>query len=177
MPPKTAKTVPRRTATTESTTTNSETATYSFNPETKNANFPPTHHPDELFTQSESTKNLMQAIGGFQKDIRFVSQDSQGYGYNYASLPAIIETIDPFLEKHNLLISQLPHSLGSNVGVLTILIHGKSGEWIRKAFTVPLPLVKGTNSAQAAGSAITYCRRYAIASILGLIVDPDLDAN
>ena len=134
-------------------------------------------HPDELYTESPKTSAIYAALAAFQSAIRFVGVDSEGYGYNYASLPAIWDTIDPHLKKIGLLVIQANHSHAGQIGVYTRIVHIKSGEWIAKAFTVPIPMVKGTNAAQAAGSGITYTRRYALATLLGLIVDPDDDGT
>lgn len=95
----------------------------------------------------------------------------------YADLGSVIETARPVLAKHGLSILQPVVSSGmSNIGIQTILLH-KSGEYI--ASTVILPIVdqKGLSVAQSAGVIITYLRRYALASMLGIYADEDTDAN
>ena len=59
-----------------------------------------------------------------------------------------------------------------NIGVVTRLMH-VSGQWLENEFT--LPMVK--SDPQAAGSAITYARRYALQALFGIpAVDDDGEA-
>lgn len=125
--------------------------------------------------QSDSIKNLATALCKFQHDVRFVPMDSEGYGYSYASLAAVIEAAMEPLFKHGLSVAQFPHSIGSRIGILSYLMH-TSGEYIAHGFVFTLPEVVGSNAAQKGGSAITYARRYAFCSILGLVADEDTDA-
>lgn len=58
------------------------------------------------------------------------------------------------------------------VSVETILLHS-SGEWSRSTLMVP---VVGAATPQSIGSAVTYARRYALASMVGL-AQADDDGN
>jgi hypothetical protein len=91
----------------------------------------------------------------------------------YASLDGILETVLPILHKHGLFIIQNPINDGDRVGVRTDIYHSKGGEFLTDKFTVVL----AKNDPQGAGSAITYCRRYAITAMLGLNVEEDDDGN
>ncbi len=88
----------------------------------------------------------------------------------YADLPALISGTKENLHKHGLAVSQIL----SGTGVCTILIH-TSGQYIGDTMTIEPTEGKGTNAAQQMGVAITYTRRYAYASILGLVTDEDTD--
>lgn len=90
----------------------------------------------------------------------------------YADLPAILEVVLPKLNENGLFLVQHPINEGDRVGVKTQIIY-QDGEMIESAFTVKL----AKDDPQGAGSAITYCRRYALVSILGLNVDKDDDGN
>lgn len=125
--------------------------------------------------RSDSIKNLATALCKFQRDTRFITMDSEGYGYSYASLAAVIEAINEPLAAAGLSVTQFPHSIGNRVGIYSYLLHN-SGEFIGHGFTFTLPEVAGSNAAQKGGSAITYARRYALCSILGLVADEDTDA-
>lgn len=92
---------------------------------------------------------------------------------SYAGLPSVLDTVLPVLHKNGLYISQSPISEGDKIGVKTKIIHAESGEVMEDSFT--MTLVK--NDPQGAGSAITYARRYALVSMLGLNVDEDDDGN
>lgn len=125
---------------------------------------------------SDKIDLLAKAIISVQSSIRFVPMDSDGYGYSYASLASVIESITEPLAKAKLAIVQFPHSENVRVGVYTYLIH-ESGQYLAHGFTFTLPSIDRANAAQKGGSAITYARRYAICSILGLVADEDTDAT
>jgi hypothetical protein len=73
------------------------------------------------------------------------------------------------LQSAGLVIAQFP----DGTGLVTMLIHSESGEYISSNYTMP---VAKQNDPQAVGSAITYARRYAVSSILSLNVSDD-DGN
>lgn len=118
-------------------------------------------------------KNLFKALASFQQEVPIIHKGTQGYGYSYADLTAIFSTINPLLKKHGLGFTQL---VGDN-NIKTIIFHIESGEQLETVTTIPSGVtLKGMNDFQVLGSAITYIRRYALSSALGLITDKDLDA-
>ena len=94
----------------------------------------------------------------------------------YASLGSVIEHSRPVLAKHGLSVCQPPINDGGAVGIESMLMHS-SGEFVSSRFTLPLGEERGKSVAQVAGSVITYLRRYAWASMLGLYADEDTDGN
>lgn len=90
----------------------------------------------------------------------------------YASLDSILEVVTPILNKNGLFIAQFPVNDLDKVGVYTAIYY-KDGEKIEGRFVMTL----AKNDPQGAGSAITYARRYALVSMLGLNVEEDDDAN
>ena len=93
---------------------------------------------------------------------------------NYATLGAIIQSTRPVLAKYGLAVTQHPFESGSgHIGVETVLIH-ESGQWMSSEVAVR---VKEKNTAQAAGSTLTYLRRYSLAAVLGIYADADDDGN
>ena len=61
--------------------------------------------------------------------------------------------------------------------VKTIIFQTETGETIESLTEIPQGVqLKGMNDFQVLGSAITYIRRYALSSILGLVTDKDTDA-
>lgn len=78
------------------------------------------------------------------------------------------------MKKHNLGFTQL---VGEN-NIKTIIFDVESGESIETVTNIPRNVtLKGMNDFQVLGSAITYIRRYALSSALGLITDTDTDAS
>ena len=118
-------------------------------------------------------KNLFKALSQFQNDCPNISKDKKGYGYKYADLPSIIKTINPILKENNLSFTQILD--GNNI--CTMLVHTESGESIKGSVEVPIIELKGMNVYQSTGSGITYFRRYALCSILGIVGDEDNDAT
>ncbi len=118
-------------------------------------------------------KNLFKALADFQQEVPVILKDTQAYGYKYADLPEIFKIINPLLKKHGLGFAQPIHE-GS---IKTILFHIESGERLESDTIIPNGVqLKGMNDFQVLGSAITYIRRYALSSILGLVTDKDTDA-
>ena len=118
-------------------------------------------------------KELFKALATFQQEVPIIHKGTQGYGYSYADLTAIFSTINPLLKKNGLGFTQL---VGDN-NIRTIIFHIESGETLETTTTIPSAVtLKGMNDFQVLGSAITYIRRYALSSALGLITDKDLDA-
>lgn len=119
-------------------------------------------------------KNLFKALADFQQEVPVIHKGTAGYGYSYADLPAIFEVINPLLKKHGLGFMQ--PIMGDTLK--TIVFHIESGETIESLTEIPKNVqLKGMNDFQVLGSAITYIRRYALSSLLGLVTDKDTDAG
>ena len=119
-------------------------------------------------------KNLFRALANFQQEVPVILKDTQAYGYKYADLPEIFKVINPLLKKHGIGFAQ---PIEGN-SIKTIIFHIESGETLESITEIPQNVeLKGMNSFQVLGSAITYIRRYALSSILGLITDKDTDAS
>jgi hypothetical protein len=119
-------------------------------------------------------KHLFKSLAEFQQEVPTIHKATQGYGYTYADLPKIFEVINPLLKKHGLGFTQLIG--GTNL--ITIVFHVESGETLESKTCIPQGVaLKGMNDFQVLGSAITYLRRYALSSALGLVTDKDTDAG
>ena len=123
-------------------------------------------------------ENIAKALVAAQAEMPAVEMNATNpfLKNKYADLGAIIKTARPVLAKHGLAFSQLAIGSGGDVGVKTILIH-ESGEFIEETITLPLADERGKSSAQAAGSIITYLRRYSLSAILGIYADEDTDGT
>lgn len=142
-------------------------------------------------------KNLYKALASFQQEVPVILKGTKGYNYEYADLPAVLEAVNPLMEKHGLGFSQPING----TKIKTIIFHAESGESIESETDMPIDSLvyeevekydkydkamkktsvikgfEGMNKAQAIGSLITYFRRYSLASILGLVTDKDTDAS
>jgi len=124
-------------------------------------------------TKQQPKKTLYSALSDFQNDCPNITKGKQGYGYKYADLPSILNTITPILRKHGLVLAQ--PIIGRTVE--TILTHIPTGEELRSAFDIPDgQILKGMNQFQTDGSGVSYYRRYSIAALLCIVTDEDNDA-
>jgi len=102
----------------------------------------------------------------FQKKIGIIKKDSKNphFKNTYASLTQILGEVKPLLTECGLILIQ-PISLD---GVGTTIIDFETGEKIETVISLPINLTP-----QQLGSAITYFRRYTLASLLSLEIDDD----
>ena len=122
----------------------------------------------------KKVKTVWGALASFQQEVPTIHKGTQGYGYSYADLPTIFEVINPLLKKHSLGFTQLIEGQS----IKTILFHTESEGRIESVTDIPQDVnLKGMNQYQVLGSAITYIRRYALSSMLGLVTDKDTDAS
>ena len=126
------------------------------------------------YTITDDTKQLFAALCKAQASMGAAVKDSKNphYRSSYASLTAVLDAVVPVLNAQGITVLQLPHLEGSHVELTTVLGH-TSGQMLSS--TVAAPMGK-KQDAQAVGSAITYLRRYALQSIMGLPVEDD-DGN
>jgi len=91
-------------------------------------------------------------------------------------LPTIFDKINPLLNKHGLGFTQLINTHEEDNYLNTIIFHVESGETLESNTLIPQATLKGMNDYQSFGSGVTYFRRYALSSALGLVTDKDTDA-
>jgi len=110
---------------------------------------------------------LCKASGNIGAAVK--GKENTFFNAKYADLGEVIKTFKGAILEEGLSYVQLPISSEGGVGVVTRLLH-VTGQWIEEEYTVPLK----KQDPQAAGSAITYCRRYALAAMFGIpTVDDD----
>lgn len=125
--------------------------------------------------RSDTIIELSKSLAKFQGEVANPKNTATNpfFKSKYAPLDEVLNVVRPVLSKHGLSIIQAPSSEGEHVSITTTLLH-ESGEWIEFA---PLSLKTDKNTAQGAGSAITYARRYAVSAILGIASEEDDDGN
>ena len=125
----------------------------------------------------ESKTELFKALAAFQQEVPTIHKGCKGFGYSYAELHTILEKINPLMSKHGLGFTQLLNSKEGENYLVTVLFHVETGESIESTTLIPQVELKGMNAYQAFGSGVTYFRRYALSSALGLVTDKDTDAS
>ena len=113
---------------------------------------------------------LTKALIGFHKAVDKIEKNARANYGKFADLANVLSTVTPALHSNGLAITQtfLEDSLVTT-------LHHTSGETLNS--TVKLYIQDGRNITQEWGKAVTYQRRYAICSILGIVADMDTDAE
>lgn len=126
--------------------------------------------------KSESIANLAVAMSQLQSAIKqpAKSADNPFFKSKYVPLEDVVEAILEHANDFGLSFTQWAINDEQNrVGVATMIMH-ESGEWIDFP---PLFMKSEKDTAQGAGSVITYARRYSLSAIFGITSDLDDDAN
>lgn len=125
--------------------------------------------------KSESINEIAKALADFQAEVKDPSKDKENpfFKSKYVALDGVLQTVRPVLAKHGLSVMQLPTSDETAVTVTTLLMHS-SGQFIESE---PFKVLLTKKDAQAAGSALTYARRYSLSAVLGIAWDEDDDAD
>lgn len=118
--------------------------------------------------QSASIVKLTVAMIKAQKEIKVVEKSAENpfFHSKYADLPAIFKEYQRVFLNHGLVVVQIPEGKG----LRTTIAH-ESGEFM--SGTAELLFTK--QDPQGMGSAITYMRRYALASICGIVAEAEDD--
>lgn len=120
--------------------------------------------------RSEGIAQLAGALAKAQSEIEGASKDSTNphFKSRYADLASVWDACRKPLSKYGLSVVQLPRAEGANVTVSTMLLHN-SGEFISESLTVQA----NDGKPQSVGSALTYCRRYGLATVVGIAPEDD----
>lgn len=136
------------------------------------------NQPGQTMTTADdkARKALFAALAKAQSEMGSVFKDSTNphFRSKYAGLPAVLNEIIPTLNRHDISFVQAPDfdAETSCVILRTALRHKDGAEIIE---TTAAPIGKKLDP-QAFGSAVTYLRRYAAQSMLGISVEDD-DGN
>lgn len=126
---------------------------------------------------SEAINELATALAKAQGTIKGAVKDADNphFRSKYADLASVWDACREALSQNGLSVLQAPRGVISEAGwtveVETRLLHA-SGQWMGDTITVPV----GKPDAQGLGSALTYARRYALASFVGVAPEDD-DGN
>lgn len=123
--------------------------------------------------QSETIGTLAAALAKAQGEIENAkfNRVNPHFKNKYADLTAIFDAVRSPLSKNELAVTQTIEVRETGMVLSTKLMHS-SGEWLGSEY--PLPV---SARPQEFGSALTYAKRYSLASIVGVSADEDDDAN
>ena len=130
----------------------------------------------EAMRTSDSTNQIFPAYIKAQGEIGNLKKDSANdyFKSQYSSLEIVLETVKPIYLKHGIAILQgSGNGTANGINIITRLVH-ESGQWIETDFPIPL----SRQDPQAAGTASSYGRRYALKAIASLAeIDDDAQAS
>lgn len=114
-------------------------------------------------------KELLKSLANAKSEIGKMSKDSSNpfFKSKYFDINQLLEHVEPLLFKYNLLVIQ-PIEEGK---VITKIYHAESGDFVSSELELPQ-----IADPQKVGSAITYYRRYTLASLLAIQAEDD-DGN
>lgn len=92
---------------------------------------------------------------------------------DYVPLEEVLDKVLPVLNRAGIVLSQLPSHIDGASALQTTLLDTEDNTSI----SAIAPLILDKQNSQGVGSAITYMRRYAILSILGLVGEDDDDGE
>ncbi len=121
-------------------------------------------------------KDIYEALLEIQKEgVAGVTFDSSNphFKNRYISLGKLVEVLRPIFNGKGILATQVPVTIAGEPGLQTVFYHPESDT----SFEGVVPLVLEKSNSQGLGSAITYTRRYALLSMLGLVADEDDDGE
>jgi hypothetical protein len=92
--------------------------------------------------------------------------------FRYASLASGLDIVRKCLGQHEIAVMQTTAVDQGQITLTTLLVHA-SGEWVSSLWPI---CQAGEPSAQVKGAALTYARRYALFTLVGIAGEDDLDA-
>ena len=110
----------------------------------------------------------VSALGELQEVVRSKTADAGTYTYRYAELGDITSHARAVLAGHDLAVWQVATIEDHEIAVRNTVMHTSGVHLVFDPFRLPV----GT-TAQHAGSAATYARRYSLMAILGLATEDD----
>lgn len=128
---------------------------------------------------SDSLAAIGAALARAQGQVKIALKDSDNphLRSKYADLGSVWAACREALTANGLSIIQMPVADEPGyIGLETIILH-ESGEFMANTARTPAKDPKGNETAQSVGSAITYLRRYALSSALGIVADEDDDGH
>lgn len=125
---------------------------------------------------SENLNELFKGLAAFHKNIEQPKKTASNpfFKSNYVTLECVQNAIDKAIEGTGLSYLQfVKNDSNGGVSVTTVITHS-SGQWLSSG---ELTLTPTKKDPQGYGSAITYEKRYQLASMFGISSDIDDDAN
>lgn len=129
---------------------------------------------------TDGANDIYSAFLEMQKELPTLSRSAKnesfktdGKAHSYVPLEDLVEQVMPVLHKHGFIVTQPVSHSGSLPTLKTALIYAATGQAMEDEMLLGIQDMTPQNQ----GSAITYARRYQLMSMLGIVGEPDDDAN
>src|SRR3979411_3261242 len=138
-----------------------------------------------MHRSSESVAAIATALAKAQTELSnpekamvgtvYSNRSDSSQSFRYASLSSGLDIVRKALGGHQIAIAQTTDIDRANgwVHLTTLLLH-TSGEWISSDW--PVCQISETSAPRRMGAALTYARRYALFTMVGIAGEDDLDA-
>ena len=119
--------------------------------------------------------NIYTKLAAAQKEMKQPVFDSENphFKSKYASLSSVMDSVLPALTKHGLFLSQGITDANNGQIIITTAVYDSADY----ALLATYPIDTSGMNAQQIGSAITYAKRYSLASAFARVADVDDDGN
>lgn len=116
--------------------------------------------------------DLVTALGALAEPPKAGKANTGQFAYTYLTLPDLLEAVRSVFRQHGLAVMQAAQRTDDGMlEVLTTIWHTSGQTW-----TSPPLILPAGRTAQELGSALTYARRYQLATMVGLAGAADDDA-
>ncbi len=126
---------------------------------------------------SNQINEITEAMSNARCEFDNLENNRGSHHGGYADLKAIFSATNATLKKYGLSLTQVRHREGNEVILNTILSHKSSGQWFRDSALLNMANDGKKNTDQQHGSSLSYHKRYAAESILGIKSTNDKDDN
>lgn len=119
---------------------------------------------------SEQINEIMTALSKAQAEIRGAEKDSTNphFKSKYATLASVWDACRIPLSSHGIAVTQQVVQDGDSQLLMTMLGHS-SGQWLKSYMKLPIQ----RPGPQEMGSCMSYCRRYSLAALVGVVQEDD----
>lgn len=128
--------------------------------------------PLSSFVMSAQLDKFLPAFLKVQGSLSPIKKSMKAHKHKYANIDAVLEEVIPILQENQIVVYEAPISTVEGKDFLQIILQHISGQYI--ASTLSLYHAKDM---QSYGGSITYARRYALVSLLGLPQEDDDGAS
>jgi hypothetical protein len=117
------------------------------------------------------TRSAMEAFNTgmamMQDDMPSIAERGQAHNTKYATFEDINDVAKPIMRKHGFAVSFKVNNIQGGIEVTGVLMH-KGGHREETTMTLPLDTSGNKNAVQAAGSSVSYGKRYVMSALLNI---------